>query len=217
MSVLPNSNTGDPNLDDLFRLIDERLSELYSIHGQQSPRAGLKTSLTTGGSIEGSDGEPVVADRSNRGVQVGTGALFGPTATATISTSGFRPQTGTLYRQSIPIAWGVWGGSNGLLSSFNLTATAAFPGGSSGTNIVYRIISNVPNSPTFGIRTVAPVATLYDTFFTTNLWYSLIISQALASKVFVVTTYSSHHSAAGSIIHWARRDLPHNVVVMGFH
>jgi hypothetical protein len=44
---LPNYN-GDPQLVSMFRAIDEQLSELYSIHGKQSPRDRVELTATPG-------------------------------------------------------------------------------------------------------------------------------------------------------------------------
>jgi hypothetical protein len=49
--ILPNSNSGNANTDQMFRLIDEKLSELYSIHGKAYIRDTFesKEDITAGG------------------------------------------------------------------------------------------------------------------------------------------------------------------------
>jgi len=77
-----------------LRVIDERLSELYSIQGKHTTRGGIITSAD-GGAVEGSGTNPALIDQSNNGSVFGT----------TNKVSGFRPVSNAMYRDMVPIGF----------------------------------------------------------------------------------------------------------------
>jgi hypothetical protein len=45
--IIPACNSKDPEVNRLFQLVDEKLSELYSLHGSQSPRDAITLQKST--------------------------------------------------------------------------------------------------------------------------------------------------------------------------
>lgn len=126
MSILGHSSSGNPNVDDALSRIDERLSELYSLHGQMLTRGGIGTGTSTSSSLEGDGSNPAIADQSNKGIVIGT--------EGTRNTSGqllwdntFSPVRGALYRNLVPIAWAFTNNTT-LVTSFNLTMSKGAAG-----------------------------------------------------------------------------------------
>jgi len=79
MGVLPSGNPRTfSEVARFFRIINERLSELFSIHGQQLPRGGIKRKSS---SFAFSSGEAVFSDSSGSWVDV-------PKLSLTITTTG---------------------------------------------------------------------------------------------------------------------------------
>jgi hypothetical protein len=80
VSVLPNYN-GDPQLQQMFRLIDEQLSQIRSIHGQFTPSGAVNIShpLTT---------SPVVTTGLAPGTNVGERNFVVSAETESFSTAG---------------------------------------------------------------------------------------------------------------------------------
>lgn len=112
--ILPNSNTGNRRIDEMFQLIDEKLSELYSIHGEKVSRGKQRTSSTTGSSIEGDNTNPVILDTENKGITIGTENLG----------KFFVPKQNTFYRDMIPRGWGFIASPTGaVVSGFNIVTT----------------------------------------------------------------------------------------------
>lgn len=204
MSVLPNFK--GKNLGQIMTLLDERLSELYSIHGKATPRGD---SLTVTGSIESASSDPIRMDRANKGITLGTNPLFGPTANATVSFNGFRPTPGTLYRQRIPIAWGVWSQFNRLISAFNLTATTI----TTATAVRYKIVQPYYITPGNAVS-LCPVASLIGGGGAVgNRSSGIHCAQNSDNGTFNVYTYMIDLNIPLTY----NSLMSHNVVVFGYH